>query len=297
MSLSKLWFLALCLTLAACGGGGSDGGEGGEPDAAAPGRPDAGSPPGTPDASMGGVACESYCSAIMTNCTGSNAQYADVDECLELCGASGWSAGEAGAKDGNSLSCRSTHAAELAAADPDQHCATAGPTGNGVCGSLCESYCAFSGKYCSEQHAYRDEAQCVEACENLIPQDGEATAEDNSVQCRLRHLVEAARGGDVATECAAADVHGNDTCGSWCEVYCDLMETNCSDQRVAYADRATCLDACASFADDGDPEHDMGDTVQCRIYHAGVPAMLNAGLACGHAAESPTNYCIDVSPL
>src|SRR5690606_18163724 len=127
-----------------------DGGPG--PDAATPGGPDAGDPPDTPDAGMVSAQCEDYCGAIMSNCTGSNAQYADMDECLALCGASGWGAGEVGDKDGNTLQCRITHAVELSAADPDQHCASAGPTGDGVCGSLCESYCAFSGKYCSEQH-------------------------------------------------------------------------------------------------------------------------------------------------
>jgi hypothetical protein len=294
VSLSKPWILVLSLTLAGCGGGG--GGDGGGPDAASPETPDAGPGPGAPDAGAPPAGqCESYCSAIMTNCTGANAQYADMTECMELCGASGWVAGVAGADDGNTLSCRLTHASDLAAADPDQHCASAGPAGGGTCGSLCENYCAHSAKHCDGQHSYRDYDQCLQACDTLLPQQG--NDDDNSVQCRVKYVLEAATADDAATACAASDLHGNDTCGSWCEVYCDLMDANCSGQPAEYTDSAACLSACQSFSADGQIKDDMGDTVQCRIFHAGVPAMLNAETACGHAGESPTNYCIDVSPL
>lgn len=292
---SKPWILALTLVMAGCGGG--DDGGGGAPDAASPQAPDASPNPGAPDAGLEGAQCTSYCSAIMSNCTGDNAQYGDMDECLALCGASGWSDGAAGADDDNTLNCRITHAGELAAADPGQHCASAGPTGGGVCGSLCESYCVYSDKHCSEQQLFRDVAQCVQACDKLLPQSGDATADEHSVQCRVRHVLEAARGNDAESACAAAALHGNDTCGPWCEVYCDFMEANCSDQRDGYPDRASCLTACEGFSTEGEANDDMGDTVQCRIVHAGLPAMLNPGLECGHAAESPTNYCIDVSPL
>lgn len=300
MSLSKSLILVLSLTLAACGGGGGDdGGNGGGdgPDASVPGAPDAGAPPGTPGDGVSGAECESYCGAIMSNCTGANAQYGSMEECMELCGSAGWSAGAAGAADDNTLSCRFTHASELAASDPEQHCASAGPTGGGVCGSLCESYCAYSAKYCGETHSFEDTRQCVLACDKLVPQDGDPTADDNSVQCRLRSVLEAARGGDVEVACAAADLHGNDTCGSWCEVYCDLMEANCSDHESGYADRGACLDACTGFATDGEITTDMGDNVQCRINHAGLPALRNPDLECGHAAASSTNYCISVSPF
>lgn len=297
MSLSKPWILVLSLTLAGCGGGGGDDGNGDGPDAASPDSPDAGPSPGAPDAGVAGAPCESYCSAIMTNCTGANAQYGNMDECLEMCGASVWGEGAAGADDDNTLSCRSTHAGELAAGDPDQHCASAGPTGGGVCGSLCESYCAYSAKYCGEVHPYDDARQCVLACDKLIPQDGDPTADDNSVQCRLRNVLEAVQGGDTAAACAASDLNGNDTCGSWCEVYCQLMDTNCSGQEAGYPDVATCLTACDGFATGGDATTDMGDTVQCRVNHAGLPALRDPALECGHAAEAPTNFCIDVSPF
>jgi hypothetical protein len=297
VSLSRPWILVFSLTLAACGGGGGDG-SGDGPDAAIPDSPDAGSTPGAPDGgAVVGAQCESYCGEIMTNCTGDNAQYQSMDECLALCGASGWSEGAAGAAADNTLNCRFTHAGELAASDPDQHCASAGPTGGGVCGSLCESYCAYSAKHCGEVHSYRDTSQCVLACDKLIPQDGDGTADDNSVQCRLRNVLEAARGGDAEAACAAADLHGNDTCGSWCEVYCHLMDANCSDQPVDYPDVGTCLSACGGFATDGNATADMGDNVQCRVNHAGLPALRNPALECGHAAESSTNYCINVSPI
>ncbi|HWN68098.1 MAG TPA: hypothetical protein VNM90_10700, partial [Haliangium sp.] len=142
-----------------------------------------------------------------------------------------------------------------------------------------------------------DTRQCVVACDKLIPQDGDATADENSVQCRLRNVLEAVRGGDAEAACAASDLNGGDTCGSWCEVYCDLMEANCSDQPVAYADRAACLDACAGFNTDGELTTDMGDNVQCRVNHAGLPALRDPANECGYAAQTSTNYCINVSPI
>jgi hypothetical protein len=211
MSTSRSWILAISLVLIGCGGG-DDGDGGGSPDAASPGAPDAGPSPGTPDGGPGVSQCESYCSAIMANC--------------------------------------------------------------------------------SDVTAYADVAQCMASCDKLLPQDG-SEQDENSVQCRNRYAIEAATSSDKEAACAAAELHGNDTCGSWCEVYCDLMELNCSDQPSNYASPTACLDACAGFAASGDPALDSGDTVQCRIYHAGLPALRNPTDACGYAAESSSNYCID----
>lgn len=159
--------------------------------------------------------------------------------------------------------------------------------------SQCESYCSAIMANCADVTVYADITQCMASCDKLLPQDGSAE-DENSVQCRTRYAVEAAEGGDKEVACAAADLHGNDTCGSWCEVYCDLMELNCSDQPGNYESRSACLDACAGFASDGDPALDSGDTVQCRIHHAGVPALRDPANACAYAAQSPSNYCIDV---
>jgi hypothetical protein len=176
-------------------------------------------------------------------------------------------------------------------ASPDPGTPDGGP---GI--SQCENYCSTIMANCAGLTAYADVDQCIASCDALLPQDG-AGEDENSVQCRLRHAVEAAASGDKTTACAAAELHGNDTCGAWCEVYCDLMELNCSDQSSSYASRDACLDACAGFATDGDPSLDSGDTVQCRIHHAGIPALRDPVNACGYAAQSPSNYCIDADDI
>lgn len=288
MSTWRPWLLALSLTLVGCG---DDGGGSTSPDASMGGAPDAGdAPDGRADLDL----CESYCSTMMANCSGANAQFESMDECLTLCEAAGWREGQEGDSGGNSLHCRITHAGDLAIDDPETHCPHAGPTGGEMCGSYCENYCFYSNTHCAELHAYEDIASCVSACDKLMPRGGASAAADgNSVECRIRYAVEAAKTGDAAS-CAPADVHGNDVCGSWCEVYCDLMEANCEGEPSAYADRDACLSACEGFADDGDPEDDSGNTVQCRIYHAGIPALRDAANECGYAAEESTNFCIDV---
>lgn len=209
MSMFRSCIFAISLILVGCGGG-DDGDGGNQPDAATPGAPDAGNPPGTPDGGVSVSQCESYCGAIMANC--------------------------------------------------------------------------------SDTTVYANADQCMLACEKLLPEGTDA--DEHSVECRTRYALEAASG-DKATACAAADLHGNDTCGSWCEVYCDLMDANCSDQPSSYASSGECLEACAGFATSGDPALDSGDTVQCRIHHAGIPALRNPENACGYAAQSSSNYCID----
>jgi hypothetical protein len=293
VSLSKTWILALSLTLVGCGGGGGDDPPPVTPDAGpVQGQPDAGG--GLPDAAVENAACATYCETIIANCTGENAQYTDVNACLSLCQAANWLSGRAGDTEGNTLGCRTTHAGELAVADPATHCSSAGPAGGGVCGTVCESYCFYSSTYCGDQHAYADAEQCAAACEVLIPNVDTSTGDENTLQCRGRHIIAAGESGDPTAACPVADLHGNNTCGTWCEVYCDLMEINCTGQPGGYEDRTTCLDTCAGFRADGEPNSESGDTVQCRIFHAGVPAVRNPE-ECGYAGASPTNFCIDVA--
>ena len=73
---------------------------------------------------------------MVTNCTGANAQYRDLADCLAFCGAVGWPEGAAGAMAGNNLNCRIYHGGAPAVSQPDLHCPHAGPTGADVCGSV-----------------------------------------------------------------------------------------------------------------------------------------------------------------
>lgn len=98
--------------------------------------------PVTPDAFVPGDApvvitndCAGYCTQIMTNCTGANAQYVDNADCVAQCGALNWPSGTPGATDGNTIACRIYHGGAPAVSAPAEHCPHAGPSGGGVCGA------------------------------------------------------------------------------------------------------------------------------------------------------------------
>jgi hypothetical protein len=90
----------------------------------------------TPDAPPVASLCETYCQTITTNCTGANAQYEDMADCMSYCDGASWPDGEVGAQEGNSLGCRIYHGGAPAMSQPALHCSHAGPTGDGVCGAV-----------------------------------------------------------------------------------------------------------------------------------------------------------------
>ncbi|MCU1277735.1 MAG: hypothetical protein JWM53_1281 [bacterium] len=150
------------------------------------------------DLASGGAAptCAAYCAKVQMNCTtgdgGGNVQYASVSECTNYCTtAAGWPAGATGDQMGNTIGCRLYHAG-AAAADPVTHCPHAGPTGGGLCGSLCENYCQLMAKNCTGANAVYDAATCASKC-GMIPNTGMVNAmSGDSVQCRIYHLSAAA---------------------------------------------------------------------------------------------------------
>jgi len=73
-----------------------------------------------------------------------------------------------------------------------------------------------------------------------------------------------------------------------CETYCDQMEQNCAG---TYGDRAACMNACSVFPTDGAPGATEGNSLQCRLYHGGAPAMMDAALHCPHAAAEGGGVC------
>ncbi|MEZ4401134.1 MAG: DUF4331 family protein [Kofleriaceae bacterium] len=109
-------------TLAAIGCGGDDGATP-TPDAAV-------------DAPPAGTLCETYCANMDANCTGDNAQYLNTADCMSFCAEAGWPDGAPGAMAGNSLECRVYHSGAPAASNGALHCPHAGPTGDGVCGTV-----------------------------------------------------------------------------------------------------------------------------------------------------------------
>ncbi|MFN3200872.1 MAG: DUF4215 domain-containing protein [Bradymonadia bacterium] len=151
----------------------------------------------------------------------------------------------------------------------------------------CEAYCDIMEANCGDVYADRD--TCLSTCA-LFPDDGDVGDTDgNTLQCRIYHGGAAEE--DSALHCPHAAAEGGGVCGSYCEVYCDLLDDTCTGDNAQYADRDSCLSACEDIPTDGDVGAVSGDSVQCRIYHGGVPATADPALHCNHAGELGDGVC------
>lgn len=77
-----------------------------------------------------------------------------------------------------------------------------------------------------------------------------------------------------------------------CQTYCAQAQTNCLDgaQNRQYVDMDTCLASCA-FMPVGSVADTQGNTLGCRTYHSGTPAMTNPMLHCPHAGPGGAGAC------
>ena len=115
-----------------------------------------------------------------------------------------------------------------------------------------------------------------------------ADADGHSRGCREYH----AGAANNDSHCEHAGPTGGGVCGDLCEVYCHAMTTYCA---TSYTDYAACETACATtgggFPTTGDVNDATGDTVQCRIYHAGFA--YDDASHCDHAdADSAAGQCL-----
>jgi hypothetical protein len=122
----------------------------------------------------GAYDCADYCTTVMENCTGPNAQYVAVgastaqEICEGMCAF--FPPGTFGDETGNTLGCRQYHAGAAGLGQPDFHCPHAGPMGGLTCGgdtlSQCDVFCFLAIDICSDQETppYTSLAQCQEQC-------------------------------------------------------------------------------------------------------------------------------------
>ena len=196
--MKKAWFLVLAAAIG-CGGANTTSDAGGGTDAsttADTGLPSVDSGPGSSDSGPGPDAtpapdCTSYCAAIGAACTAANAQYGATDTCAATCAA--FPPGAPGMTSMDTLGCRLSHAA-LASTAPDTHCLHAGPSGGGVCGSSCESFCTLAQALCTGANAqFTSAAECMTACAGYAttPAYSATVTSGNSFACRMYHLTAA----------------------------------------------------------------------------------------------------------
>ena len=145
--------------------------------------------------SGGGLSIEGYCTAIMANCTGANAQYGDAAQCT----AAGmmFDMGTEGETSGDTLGCRDYHA-DAAKTDAALHCAHAGPFGGDACGALCDNFCKLATATCKTE--YPTAAACMTDCMGYAKMPAYSyQATGDNYACRAYHLTAAVA--DAATHC------------------------------------------------------------------------------------------------
>jgi hypothetical protein len=170
----------------------------------------AGAGTGTAGATATADLCMSYCTAIMGNCTGANAQYKDMGDCMTAC--SFLPAGSPGDQTINTINCR-IPVAKAAAADTGTGktgaCFQAGPLSYGTCGQECDAFCAIQAGYCSAAKGYTgaqvyppspSDSDCTTICSQFSrPDNIDYTSAGNfnttgvtgdTLECRAYHLIE-----------------------------------------------------------------------------------------------------------
>jgi hypothetical protein len=155
---------------------------------------DGGTGGGGSDGGAVSLTCQSYCDLLQATCVGANAQFSTLDACLGLC--STFPPGTLDDTSGDTLGCR-IHVLETSKAMIEiSDCAAAGPGGNGVCGTNCESYCTSMMTVCPT--TFESMGDCTAACTPLIECGTYAVAattpNDPSIQCRLYHVSAASIG-------------------------------------------------------------------------------------------------------
>ena len=148
-------------------------------------------------------ACTAYCNDVMANCTGGNAQYADLNTCLQTCTTwAAWPLGTSADLNVDTVACRASFATG-AAVSPAVFCPAAGPIGGGVCGSNCDAFCDLVTHTCASD--WPDAASCKTTCGGWKTTGTAGDTAGNTWQC---HMTYALTAGQNASACASAGTAG-----------------------------------------------------------------------------------------
>lgn len=264
--------------------------------------------------------CQTYCRAVTANCTGRYAVYLPddkdgdgiPDDCMSVCRR--LPAGSGPNDETNTVSCRLANALSAASEQSAVACAGAGPGGNVLCGDTCETYCKLRADICGGQELSQDVdlERCRRQCPALDVGDiynADPMTREDTLQCRLNHLVFASRSPEEAlnhcwhTSAIPKRADGlspaNPPCADQrgdpgdCDTYCRLVMYSCTGIRQVYETEGQCLAVCKAFPlgtaeQTGDKERD--NTVACRRYHA-YAALEDAQYHCPHAGPAGDGHC------
>jgi hypothetical protein len=158
----------------------------------------------------------------------------------------------------------------------------------------CENYCNQIMTTCAGDYAqYPDMATCLTYCDDIGRWEAgtRGAVDGNTIACRIYHGNVPARM-NPAGHCYHAGPTGGGVCGTWCENYCSLLSNTCEGSDAVFGSGAECMTACAMYATDGIPGETAGDTVQCRLYHGGIPADMSPAAHCPHTAPDGGGVCV-----
>ena len=157
----------------------------------------------------------------------------------------------------------------------------------------CEAYCALYESGCADFAEYDNTQACLDQCSQW-PLGTEGAVDGDSLGCRLYH-VGVANQADPNTHCPHASPNGGGVCvdpaAPTCADYCTQYLMNCLDANNAYVDEADCKDQCSHWWP-GVKDATAGDSVGCRLYHAGAPARSAPTTHCPHAGPGGGGVCV-----
>lgn len=146
------------------------------------------------------VTCDEYCRTVLDVCIDTQAQYTTIAQCQQIC--AHMNVGDEADTTGNTLGCRDHFALE-SIESAALHCPSAGPGGNGVCGTNCESFCQLQNEICTGAN---QQFSSVAACQNICAGFNDTVSYNstvlsgNTLACRISHLSLASGAPD--THCA-----------------------------------------------------------------------------------------------
>lgn len=103
-------------------------------------------------------------------------------------------------------------------------------------------------------------------------------------------------GGDDTSESTDMVPDSDDgTPATSCAAYCAQITTNCSADNAQYESEADCVSYCEEVDwPEGEEGAQSGNTLACRIYHSGAPAMGAPQVHCGHGGPTGDTVCGNV---
>jgi hypothetical protein len=172
----------------------------------------------------------------------------------------------------------------------------------------CANYCSTMATACTganNQYAFIDNQDCNTYCNAVQWTPGTVDTAGgpghDTLGCRVAHAQLAANPGPASVHCWHAGPTGGNLCGEYCENYCELALEACTGANQLYADKPTCLAACAGIAVSTSLSAQTGNDIQCRIWHLSeamtAKALGNATLLATHCPHAKVASAVCTGPV